>query len=216
MYSDIVPPFWVRQVRPLVGESPRILDFGCANDSARITKRWFKDCNYHGADVDAASNTASVDVFYLLSLEDDLSRIPDSEFDLVLMKHVIEHLVTPLDTLQTLLRKLKPSGVIYLSFPHPQSVGLPSAEGTLNFYDDPTHLWLPSIQEISGILSENTIDVLRQGTTRSFDKIILGLPLLMLNLARKALGLKLQARGLWDIYGFEYHMIGRSGAEQGD
>lgn len=208
-YSTYIKPFWVRQCAQQLPDNPIILDFGCANDSARLTKRWFGCCVYHGADITYDSNDPLVDVFHKLNPVDDLLGIPAEAFDLVLMKHVIEHLQDPLGTLRALTSKIKAGGLIYLAFPHPRSVTFPSAQGTLNFYDDATHIWLPSIEAVLATLRDCGITVIRSGTTRSLDKVVLGVPLLLLNLFRARLGLQLKAKGLWDLYGFEFHIIGQ-------
>jgi SAM-dependent methyltransferase len=212
-YAQLIPPFWIRQVRKYLPPRPIILDFGCGNDSPRLTKTWFSSCTYHGADISAESDSAWVDVFHKVRESDDLAQIPDQSFDLVLMKHVIEHLSTPLETLGALIGKLKPGGVIFVSFPDPQSVSFPSAEGTLNFYDDPTHIWLPSLEGIIGTMVARNVVILRRGTTRAIDKVLLGIPFYLLNTFRAAAGTRRRAKGLWDLYGFEYHVIGRVGSD---
>ena len=48
-----------------------------------------------------------------------------------------------------------------MSFPDDRSVNFPSREGTLNFYDDPTHIYLPDLKEIINCLSENGMSVVK-------------------------------------------------------
>ena len=52
-----------------------------------------------------------------------------------------------------MLNRIKKGGSIYLSFPSTKSVNFPSRIGTLNYYDDPTHLnEPPDFEEILKVI----------------------------------------------------------------
>jgi SAM-dependent methyltransferase len=104
------------QAVPEHTQSARILDVGCGR--AKVP-------GAVGLDANPAS---AADVLH------DLDRTPypfgDDEFDLVVARHVLEHLERPLDALAELHRITKPSGVVHIVTPHFSS---PTS------WTDPTH-----------------------------------------------------------------------------
>ncbi len=71
--------------------------------------------------------------------------------------------------------------------------------GTLNFNDDPTHVRLYSIKELSGIFQSAGFEVIKKGTRRNI-YFIIAMPFRIIGslLRRK----KLQGNIFWDIFGF--------------
>jgi ubiquinone/menaquinone biosynthesis C-methylase UbiE len=144
-----------------------VIDIGCANHSPKNHKEIRPDIVYNGVDIDRST----------LDAEDERAAsqiviLPPSTFapgleaafapsraDLVTMKHVIEHVDNPFGTLRVAIRLLNAGGLLYLAFPSEKSLHSPSAQGTLNFYDDPTHVWLPDVQAILRTLKEHNLTV---------------------------------------------------------
>jgi SAM-dependent methyltransferase len=75
-----------------------------------------------------------------------------NSFDAVVSSHNIEHCLFPERTLKAMVRALKQGGKLYLAFPCEQSKRFPSRIGTLNFFDDNTHCYLPNMVSIVNIL----------------------------------------------------------------
>lgn len=86
----------------------------------------------------------------------DLNRDPlpfaDDGFDLVVVSHVIEHVLDPINLVRECIRVCKPGGRIYVEAPSERSLFLPGMPFehekffSLSYYDDPTHLsrpWTP-------------------------------------------------------------------------
>jgi SAM-dependent methyltransferase len=195
----------------LKGRPVRILDVGCGNHSPRHTKRYYPQCRYSGIDKGAAYNLDAGDLacmenFYDLDLDlpSSLDMIPDGSFDCVILSHVIEHLHNSEEVIRNLLRKLRSGGVLYIEFPSPHSVNLPSMWGTLNFYDDPTHVTLHSIESLRRLLDDEGCQTLRSGVRRSA-KMIMLIPLYALHslLKRGRVG----AGVVWDLTGFASFII---------
>ena len=68
----------------------------------------------------------------------------------MILNHVVEHMREPAPIVAKLCAKLKPGGYIWIAFPSVRSLSLPhSVDETLNFYDDPTHVYLPDVGEIA-------------------------------------------------------------------
>lgn len=168
-----VVPYKFVELRRRFGDGPfSLLDIGAGNHSASLTKQWFPRCRYAGVDRtrdyhNDAADFAAMDEFFELDLTSlAFDAIPDGQYDAILMAHVIEHLANGDDVVSALIPKLRPGGVFYLEFPAPRSTGFPSMRGTLNFYDDDSHVRLYSIDEVSAVLRARGLRIVRAGTRR--------------------------------------------------
>jgi SAM-dependent methyltransferase len=84
------------------------------------------------------------------SIKDNQISMPDSQCDLVVATHVLEHVVDAMGFMRELVRAAKPGGLIFLEAPSelaciPPSSNDPSDHRFLSFWDDPTHVrpWTP-------------------------------------------------------------------------
>jgi SAM-dependent methyltransferase len=201
-----VLPRAFRDRRPL-----RILDVGCANHVPSITKKWLPGCEYHGLDrtweTNDAADEQATDRFFQADLEEsDLAEIPEAYYDLVLLTHVIEHLTNSHDVLRTLATKVRPGGYMYVESPSERSLSLPSMPGTLNFYDDPTHIKVYPAADVAETLRTAGLAIEYAGPRRDWFRVALtpvAFPLRYLFQRRKAAG------DLWDITGFAYYVLAR-------
>lgn len=192
--------------RKAFGDNPfTLLDVGAGNHSASKTKENFPLCRYYGLDLDRNTNYSSLDFevmedFYELDLTSlNLDVIPDQFFDYINMAHVIEHLHNGDLVLPELFKKLKPNGYFYLEYPGPRSTKLPSMYGTLNFYDDPTHVRIYSLQEIIPLFESNHFKLLEAGTRKNYFYILATPFRIILALVK---GRKLEGNLFWDLLGF--------------
>ncbi len=193
-------------LRKHFGSKPfTLLDVGSGNKSATDFKTYFPNGTYHGVDMVKDYNYTpddfnKMEAFYEMDLTQlDYSAIPDNHFDAILMAHIIEHLHNGDEVLKHLAPKLKSGGVIYIEYPGQKSTTLPSREGTLNFYDDDTHVRVYSVPEVSGILEESGFNVLSGGMRRSYRNIAM-MPIKFIH-NRIKYGHVL-ASVYWDWYGF--------------
>ncbi len=189
-----------------------LLDVGSGNHSASKTKRLFPACEYHGIDMDKHFNNDETDfeamtAFYEMDLTLlQFEAIPDNYFDYIRIAHVIEHLHNGDAVIKGLLPKLKKDGFIYIEYPGIKSTKLPSMEGTLNFYDDPTHVRIYSVKEISGLLRDEQFKIISSGTRRS-PAFLMAMPL---NIAGHMIKRqKFQGPTFWDILGFAEFVLAR-------
>lgn len=210
----VCPTKFLLARRHLSSTKVRILDIGCGNHSPSTTVHWFPGCHYSGADIQSYNlderDTLAMDDFYPLGVDGSgYIEIPDSSFDFVILHHVLEHILTPEETLTKVCAKLKPGGFIWIAFPSVRSLSLPSADGTLQFCDDSTHVFLPAIREVSNILLRNGVRVLHAGRSKDLIRTVIGAAIFPLAMARKAITGRLSAKGLWYICGFEDHVFGQ-------
>jgi SAM-dependent methyltransferase len=196
-------------------DSFTLLDVGAGNRSASKTKAVFPNCQYYGLDIDRSTNYTEADFaqmerFYELDLTAlDLSVLPDAFFDYINMAHVMEHLHNGDAVLPLLIQKLKPGGHFYIEYPGTKSLTLPSMHGTLNFNDDPTHVRLYSVPELSALVAQHGCVVLMSGTRRNW-VYILAMPLRVVGAWVQ--GKQPLANVFWDLLGFaEYLFIQRKG-----
>lgn len=156
-----------------------LLDVGAGSHSATKTKSLYPLCNYYGIDITREYENDEADFkamsgFYQMDLTAlEFNTIPDKFFDVIIMSHIIEHLHNGDKVIEGLLPKLKSGGYIYIEYPAKRSTKLPSMKRTLNFYDDPTHVRIYDIKEISALLTNNNCNVIKASTRRYWPYIAL-------------------------------------------
>jgi SAM-dependent methyltransferase len=182
----------------------RILDVGCGNDSPARIKTLRPDLWYIGLDIGDYNQTSSMSVAneYIITdpeLFADQIRAFEAEVDAVVSAHNLEHCNHPNEVIMAMASALRPGGRLYLSFPCERSVLFPHRKGTLNFYDDETHQWVPQwaavLDSIRG--AGLKVDYAAQ-QSRSPVMALLGLFLEPISTARGRV-----MPGTWDLYGFE-------------
>ena len=134
-----------------LSKNPKVLDIGCGG-TPPLYKRARPDVYYVGLDVNQwyNSSTGIADEYILTTPEDFPEEIEQRQntFDAVVSCHNIEHCLFPERTLRAAVKALKQGGKLYLAFPCQESRFFPSRRGTLNFFDDPTHIYLPDTANI--------------------------------------------------------------------
>ena len=94
----------------------------------------------------------------------DLERIPDSSFDLILMRQLIEHLCEPLYALVNLKAKLRPGGIIVIETPN--LAGLDYHLFRKSYwggYHIPRHLHLFTQKSLGATVERTGYHVIEQG-----------------------------------------------------
>ncbi len=214
-------PMKFRYLRGRLPARPlRILDIGCGNHSPTVTKRWFPGCHYAGADVADynlnAADHAAMDEFFRLGADGaGYAAIPDRSYDLVILNHVVEHMTQPAPVVAELCGKLAPGGLIWIAFPSLRSLALPHSEDeTLQFCDDPSHVYVPDLREIANILLANGVSVLHAGRSREgLLTTLADIFKLLKRRLRRWFTARFSGRGLWYVLGFEDHVLGQRKAD---
>ena len=187
-----------------------LLDIGAGNHSASLTKKLFPNCKYYGLDLDKHYNNNKDDfrcmeAFYEMNLdEQQFDSIPNNHFDVLLLNHVIEHLQDGEAVIKGLIPKLKKGGMIYVEYPGFRSTQLPRMEGTLNFFDDDTHVHIHSTRSIMNVLMKCNMQIIAGGTRRHLLNILmmpLKIPYTLLRYR------KIVPSIFWDALGFAEYVV---------
>jgi len=184
----------------------KILDVGCGNSQAIAMKSVLPNCHYTGIDIDDYLNTEEsknlMDEFIITSPEifDQSILNLKGKFDAIICAHNIEHVNNRTLVLKAMAEKLKLNGNMYLSFPCKNSINFPKRSGSLNYYDDPTHVGLPpDPDEIIEILQKkgckNTFLSRRYSPIFMSFRGLINEPISFLK--------KRKMPGTWELYGFE-------------
>ena len=186
-----------------------ILDVGCANESCSKIKKILPNCFYHCIDIKKQSMNEMIKADdYTVSSSQDFSKKLSSinrGFDCIISKHNLEHCEDWKETLNSIMKKVKFNGYIYLSFPCSQSINYPSRKGTLNFYDDPTHKNMIDSNIVIEELVKNNFEILNY--KKKYQPIALYLIGFFLEPFSKYFNRVLT--GTWEYYGFETIIISR-------
>jgi trans-aconitate methyltransferase len=206
MLSALTLPAKYRYLNKLFKQGEFVLlDIGAGNHSASKTKKWFPNCEYHGLDLNKNYNNDENDFklmksFYELNLEDlNLDSVPNAHFDFIMMAHVIEHLKNGDQVLVKLLAKLKPGGYLYVEYPGIRSTRLPRMKGTLNFFDDDTHVRVYSLTELYNLFLKNNTEIIKGGTRKYIPNILMMPFKVIHNLIKYG---KILPSIFWDFFGF--------------
>ena len=204
-FSKLVLPFKYKKIyKEYKGKEINYLDIGCGSDSPHTTKIISPKCKYYGLDIKKdhiqPKDLDAMEKFYHLNLmKDDISEMPDDYFDIVNITHVIEHITNSYEVLEKLIPKLKKGGKYYIEFPSVRSLSFPSKPGTLNFCDDDTHIFLPSVREVANLLLANNFKIIKGGLRRDKIRIMLAPLYYIVDRVYYKHG---YAGAYWDILGF--------------
>lgn len=161
-------------------KSPKhILDIGIANNSYVETKTIFPDAVYTGVDIQELNfEMTGGDVFYKKNLEevDDLDFINGTEYDVILINHVLEHLSNGERVYEMLCCRLAKGGIIYAEFPSIETMRAEKNKYNYHFHDDPTHKRVYCLETLANIAMDKGLKILSCGNAGTMLKNILGIP----------------------------------------
>lgn len=146
----------------MIEENQEILDIGCSsgNFGAELIKR--KHCVVDGVDIDEKDVELAkkqLSNAFIFNVEKDPIKKIAKKYDVILMIDVIEHLVNPRNSLNSIGSLLKPGGVLIFSVPNMAhiSIRLNLLNGKLNYTKtgllDDTHLHFYTEEYLSNVLN---------------------------------------------------------------
>lgn len=184
----------------------KLLDVGCGNDSPLNTRLQRPDLVYYGLDVGDYNQQDPgryADHYILTSPEYFAAEIEGMKdtFDAVVSSQNIEHCSEPERVLIAMLHSLKTGGRLYMSFPCEASTMFPTRYGTLNFYDDSSHVNMPNYDWIVDTIIANGFKIeFMARRYRPFIGFLLGL---LLEPFGRLLKRNMPYAATWMLYGYE-------------
>ena len=97
---------------------------------------------------------------------------------------------------------------MYVEYPGIKSTKLPSMNGSLNFYDDSSHVRIYSVNELAKLFEQHGCRILKKGIRRN-GYFMLAAPFRILG--RWINGRKLMGNIFWDLLGFAEFIYVRKG-----
>jgi len=170
---------WLDTRAAFVAGTPRaatLLDIGSSDgETLRHIAELRPDLQLHAVDIAGAPEKyPSGCRFQRANLERDHLPWPDGSMASITCMHLVEHLRDLTGLMGEVRRLLAPGGRVYFETPHPKTLNLASPAGTaagtftINFYDDPTHVKLVTIEELSRMAQAAGLEVVGQGISRNW------------------------------------------------
>jgi SAM-dependent methyltransferase len=151
------------------GKPPKALDVGCG-DGYFTTELARRGCDATGVDFSITGlSTAQKRASNAKFMEHDLSKgipFPDSTFDLVWCSEVLEHLFSPLTTINEIKRVLRPGGLFLTTVPYHDVVkNVAIALFAFEKHYDPTypHIRYFTRKSLGSLLRQADLEVLHEG-----------------------------------------------------
>lgn len=129
--------FKFRLISKLQPGKSKILDYGCGT-GALI--KYLNNRGYKAEGYEPSKNANNILKESNIPHIDSLQNI-DYQYDIITLFHVLEHLHNPIETLQYLLKYLKPKGSLILALPNYGSWDAKHYKKLWAAYDVPRHLW---------------------------------------------------------------------------
>jgi 2-polyprenyl-3-methyl-5-hydroxy-6-metoxy-1,4-benzoquinol methylase len=155
---------WRRHARRLVsdlrhpGDGGRLLDVGCGNGRLLATMRW-AGWTVEGVEPDARAAAAAKaqGLTVHVGTLDDVD-LPDAVFDAVTLDNVLEHLPTPVRTLERCRQLLRPEGLLWIVTPNLDAPGHAAYGEDWLGLDAPRHLVLATAAGLTQALDEASFE----------------------------------------------------------
>ena len=151
--------FYARLARKHGPRQGRILEIGCGLGHLLtwLTDRYqVHGCDINGWALEQARQNVPQGQFNLLSAE-DLAAFEDGSFNIVIAKHVVEHLPKPEKAIAEMSRVLAEGGLLLLATPNLASPMRRLKKADWVGYRDPTHISLKQPEEWLGLLKANDL-----------------------------------------------------------
>lgn len=132
-------------------QNKRYLDFGCGT-AALVQHLIQKNWEAYGVEPSEKARNFSI---VKERLYPSLEELPQKDFDVIALWHVLEHLSDPAKSLKAFYDRLDHQGHLFLALPNFNSYDAKYYENFWAAYDVPRHLWHFSTKGIIGLCEEN-------------------------------------------------------------
>jgi SAM-dependent methyltransferase len=206
----------------LIRSDGKVLDIGCLGfHQVKIAHEL--GCNalvHYGVDYVEPDEPLPIGfTFKMVDLNKEEIPFEDDFFDLVIARHVIEHVSNPIVFFGECVRVCKPGGIIYFEAPSERSLFLPGMPFdhhkffSTSFYDDPTHYSRPwSPQSFFRLSKYFSCDPVRTGYITSLrHRILFPLAILYARITRNG---QMFESYCWLAFGWASYIIVRKNENQ--
>lgn len=190
-----------------------VLDLGCGDGQIQKSiKRYRPDLKFISVDKYDFSREVTFETFFEVDISTKVLPIADDSVDAVFCVHVLDHIMFYDLVLSEIKRVLKSSGCIYIEVPSTRSLYLPSfgmlkGPGTINFYDDPTHIRPFTRHSLCRIGKRIDIKQLRTGFARNWTYCLLAPAIILYSLIKR--DRQMFGIVLWNIVGWSVYLWGK-------
>lgn len=192
----------------------RVLDLGCGNSwLCPSVKECFPEAEIFGIDLIEDAQIPEFIHYRKVDLDKGLLPFENDFFDVIIFRHVIEHLRNPLLLGKEINRIMKHAAVVYIETPNWTSMLVPSfgfkreQQSPFNFFDDPSHVKLWSKHGLFSYITQYcNLRVRKIETVRNWLEIPFDPILILKGLLRGDRGKVIHA--FWNLYGWCIYGIG--------
>ncbi len=133
----------LRDVRRQAGMQGKVLEIGCATGEYLEALRDLGMHNLTGIEYNPKACDIARQRYNLDVWEGDLqsAHLPENSFDAVVMRHALEHVASPTQTLRELHRILKPGAKFFFSIPSPDGLDAKIFKQFWHGYEIPRHFF---------------------------------------------------------------------------
>lgn len=150
--------FKFRLISKLAPRKAKILDYGCG--TGQLVK-YLNTRGYTSTGYEPNTNANNVLKENNIPNIHSLQNI-DYQYDIITLFHVLEHLSSPIETIENLLKHLKPNGYLILALPNYDSWDAKHYKKHWAAYDVPRHLWHFNIQGIRNLVETIACNITTQ------------------------------------------------------
>jgi ubiquinone/menaquinone biosynthesis C-methylase UbiE len=190
-----------------------VLDLGCGDGQIQKSiKRYRPDLKFISVDKYDFSREVTFETFFEVDISTEALPITDDSVDAVFCVHVLDHIMSYDLVLSNIKRVLKSSGSIYIEVPSTRSLYVPSfgmlkGPGTINFYDDPTHIRPFTRHSLYRIGKRIGTEQIRTGFARNWAYCLLAPAIILYSLIKR--DRQMFGIVLWNIVGWSVYLWGK-------
>jgi 2-polyprenyl-3-methyl-5-hydroxy-6-metoxy-1,4-benzoquinol methylase len=150
---------WKRRVIQNNSTGNTILDVGCGTGEFLMEMK-LKGWNSSGVEPSSIARP-SAEKKIEKKIYKQLTEIKDTNFDVISLWHVLEHVYDLNETLQKLHLLLKESGTIFIAVPNHEAYDAQHYQAHWAGYDVPRHLWHFTKENMKTILQQNGFNLIK-------------------------------------------------------
>jgi 2-polyprenyl-3-methyl-5-hydroxy-6-metoxy-1,4-benzoquinol methylase len=160
--TNIIAKIDARIFKRYLLSNAKVLEIGCSSGEYLSALRDETGWEVTGIDISDYALSFAQKMYNLKVIKGNLIDIKfeSAQFDLVIMRHVYEHLNNPDEILKEIKRILKPKGICFIVIPNADTIERSIFKEHWWGYDVPRHLFCFSVNTIKKLLEKNGFKIL--------------------------------------------------------